>query len=135
MCRRRRSAGTSNYPRRTRACATTRVPARTTTRIVPRRAAARGKNVTAIRFARTDTKRDPCPRVREPTFERQLTRTRPPRASVPATRNLRPSRRAVTFVRTLFGEVEAGGGTVTDANAALCGPPFPCLSTRHSRTE
>ena len=40
----------------------------------------------------------------------------------------------MTFVRTPFGPAVAAG-TVTDANAALCGPPLPWLSTSHSRTE
>jgi hypothetical protein len=88
----------------------------------------------AVRVGRRHAQQD----LREdgPTFERQLTRIRPLRASVPATRNVRPFSIAVILVRAGLEPpiVAPGGGTVTDASAALCGPPRPCESSSHIRT-
>jgi hypothetical protein len=116
-----------------RACPTIRTPDRTATRTVPRRAREPSVNVRPILWARIETTREPLPTVRPLTFERQLTRTRPVRAIVPATRNRRPVNFAVTFVRFVT-ELPPSGGTVTDASAALCGPPRPCASTNQNRT-
>ncbi len=111
-----------------------RLPDRTAIRIVALRVRARleGMNVSAILWLRIVTTREPCPTVRLPTFERQLTRTRPLRITVPLTRNRRPFNTAATFDPDFDPDPDAG--TLTLVVAALCGPPFPIASISHNRT-
>ena len=111
-----------------------RLPERTAIRIVAFRVRALlgGMKVNAILWLRTVTARDPCPTVRLPTFERQLTRTRPLRRTLPLTRNRRPFSTAAILDPDFVPDPAVG--TFTLAVAALCGPPFPIASTSHNRT-